>query len=136
MNRLIDQLTAAYGRQEQLYRRVSELVRQQAAAMEAGAGPSEVLATCRTVEDLMAEIENIEETVRPAKEEWCRKGRHRAEELEEILASIEALIQQVTEDQEGIQQSLLAYLRSRKEREEGARQEMSAQRARRLYRAG
>jgi hypothetical protein len=136
MNSLIEQLTAAYRREEDLYRRVRELVRRQATALESGAGPPEVLAGCRQVEELMAEIENIEHTIRPAKEKWRRGGREPAGELDEILATIEGLIQEVAESQEAVQEGLLAYIRSQKEREDGARREMNAHRARRLYRAG
>lgn len=135
MNDTAEQLLEAYRREEPIYRRVLELVEQQAQMMEQEPDPSRVLALCRRVEGLMDQIETIEEALQPAKTEWERSGTpHQA--LDELLAAIEGHIERTAEMQERVQQALLRYVEQQKRSTEQTRAQIKARRADRLYRAG
>lgn len=136
MNELSEQLAHAYRQEEGLYRRVLDLVREQEAVMASSPDPSAVLALCRQVEALMEQIAAIEEATAPARERWESRRAEPRGELGEVLAAIEALIQQVATAQEQVQQRLLAYMQQQREATDRAQANIRAGRARRLYRAG
>jgi chromosome segregation ATPase len=136
MNAEWKQLACAYRREEGLYRQVLELVRDQGRIMETAPDPGSILELCGAVDRLMDQITTIEDAIRPVKERWERARDDPDGELSSVLATIEGTIEQITRQQENVQNRLLDYMQRQKERTDGARASVKASRARRLYRAG
>jgi len=136
MKTLAEQLVAAYRQEEQLYGRVLEVVEEQSRVMSEQPSPRRVLELCRQVERLMADIEAVESSIRPAKEQWEKTRDDPTGELDEVLASIEKQIGRVGELQQKVQKHLLAYVEREKQTMDEARASVNARRADNLYRAG
>ncbi len=136
MNNLPAQLKQAYLRQRQYYERIRNLVREQMGVMESAPDPGVVLDLCRRIEELMADIESIERAIEPAKRCWQKSGPRRDEELDAVLAGIEEAISEIAENQQAVQQRLLDYVQSQRQKADGARESIRSSRARSLYKAG
>lgn len=134
MTPLAAQLAHAYRREERLYARIRDLVKEQARLMETQPDPGAVFDLCSRVETLMAEITTMEEALESAKTEWG-KARHDPDgELNAVLTSVEVLIEEIARTQERVQRGLVDYMRQQKERTDGARRSIKVSRASRLYR--
>ena len=130
------QLTHAYRQQAERYGQIRELVRRQQQVMDEAPDPGAVLALCRQVEDLMAEIAVIERAIEPAKRFWAEHPEDPDGELDAVLKSVEDMIQEIGRTQEQVQQGLLDFVQQERARSEAARASMMASRARTLYKAG
>ncbi|MGD2174163.1 MAG: hypothetical protein PVJ27_02080 [Candidatus Brocadiaceae bacterium] len=136
MKPLIDQLAHAYSREEELYEQVLDLVNEQHRAMDADEGPAAVLDLCRRVEGVMAEIEQIERAIEPAKRAWEETRQDPDGKLDAILGSVEQCIDRITRRQQSVQEKLLKYLQANRESTDEARASINARKADKLYRAG
>lgn len=136
MNSLCEQLTEAYRQEQALYEQVLRLVEEQVGILSAGPAPGAVLASCRRVEQFMAQIAAIEEAVAPAKDRWEKTRDDPDGMLSAVLTAIERTIQAIARAQEHVQRALLECMRVQKERNESARSALNASRAHKLYRAG
>jgi len=136
MKSLADQLAHAYRTQEGYYRQVRLLVNEQSHVMHTEPDPTVVLDLCRQVEGLMEQISTIERAIEPTKEVWERDRTDPDGALNGVLESIESEIEQISQLQEGVQHSLLDYIRHRQQQTDDVRASMNASRARTLYKAG
>ncbi len=136
MNPLAEQLTNAYRREEELYRRILDLVARQERAVQAGEGAGEVRSLCGRIEQLMAEIAEIEQGIEPAKEKWKQGERESCDALEDVLTSIEEAIDQIAGRQRGVQEKLLERVRSEERAARQTRGAINARKATRLYGGG
>lgn len=136
MRPVSEQLTNAYRQQEAYYTRIRELVREQMRVMEAGQDPGKVLGLCRQIEELMERIATIERALEPAKRHWEATAGGTDEGLDRVLRSIEEAIEEIARNQQRVQERLLAYVDSQKQKTEGARTTIRLGRARSAYRAG
>ena len=136
MNSLCGQLIRAYRQEQALYEQVLHLVEEQASILAAGPVPGAVLASCRRVEQLMAQIADIEEAIAATRAKWEETRDDPDGAFNTVLGAIEGMIQRITRAQERVQHGLLEYVRTQRERNESARTALNASRAHKLYRAG
>ena len=133
MNNLSQPLAEAYRQEQDVYFRISDLVKQQRQVMEVAPDPTVVLQLCNQVENLMKEITIIEDAIEPAKRAWQETRRGLDAELDSVLATIQMLIQETARIQAKVQEKVLAYMRRKEERAGGARAKVKVNRARTIY---
>lgn len=133
MNNLSQPLAEAYRQEQDVYFRISDLVKQQWQVMKVAPNPTVVLQLCNQVESLMKEITIIEDAIEPAKRAWQETRRGLDAELDSVLATIQMLIQETARIQAEVQAKVLAYMRRKEERAGGARAKVKVNRARTIY---
>ena len=110
MSSLCEQLLRAYRQEEQLYLRIMELVNRQHTMITVEGNPRGVLGLCCEVEKLLDEIAVIEEAIAPAKTLWEGGERDAAAgELDAVLATVQAVIEQTALAQQHVRMRLLEY---------------------------
>ena len=134
MNALATQLTQTYRREEELYMRILKLVEQQERIMQETPDPHAVLALCQDVEHVLDEIAGIERGIEPTKHRWeKRNGEEDAPELDDLLGKIQQSIERISQKQDRVRQSLMAYMKEQQRQSESARAGINARKARLAY---
>ena len=101
-----EELVEAYEKQEMLYGKIHDLVKKQIDVVNGRAGPHRVLELCRSVEELLGEISDIEDRIGPVKKRWMKNDRELPQEVDAILSRIQSLIGHISDMQEEVRQHL------------------------------
>jgi hypothetical protein len=129
-----EELLCAYRQEENVYKRIMELVREQNRIMDTDPDARAVVDLCELVHGLMAEIALMESAIEPVKRRWEEQDRLDPEgALENVLSALQESIGRIAAGQQRVQEMLLDYARSEQRRTQAAQTGISASRAQLLY---
>ena len=106
MSREQEALVEAYEKEEELYGRIHQLVRQQVEVVSGRAGPHKVMQLCHSVEKLLEEISDIEDRIGPVKKRWLKSERDLPPQVDATLERIQTMIGTISEMQTEVRRHL------------------------------
>lgn len=106
MSREKQALVEAYEKEEELYGRIHDLVKQQMEVVSGRAGPHKVMQLCHSVEKLLEEISEIEDRIGPVKKRWMKRERELPEQVDATLERIQSMIGTISEMQTEVRRHL------------------------------